>query len=803
MIREKERRERARERFAAYQAANGDSSSSSSSARKGTDYGAWDLWTPSDDEDDPWMSYTPNNPAFKAMEADIDKRHARQVERRQTAYRKREEGNALFKAGQHAEALKTYEAGLDADKRSVELHGNAAMAALKCACFVQCIEHCDKAIEICDFLLEDPKHATAIKCLQRRATARLALKHYIDAVKDLTKAKERDPGNKEIAKQLLTAEVMYDEARKEAEVERGMRRAGEGKAGEVDGTDFNTLRTLESLFKTVGAEIKEGDAGAPSASTAVDYAKLEKLLESSEACRVYARAGEGVGIAKLLREVAVVSMGKPGHLGRGLGPIRALRAACLSEQNVDALMNMDGLDIVVGFLTSSWNAGKREMSVMKDSQVAGGGAARKASCAAAFLLHTCSAEDAPRRRIANALSSDVSPHGPINACVEMLRLASNSSDDVGQRQTPSDADRVVAAHALSLLGNCALETKTKVALRACCEVANTTVPGIITPVLTCGVSALSERAAALLGNLCGDADIRGQLANDARAIKALVSLLPAPDAASKAGKATAAATAAGGGVAGLGGAALPAKKRDVAAVETTAAAAAPVGEVDDAATVTSALAALVNVIVEPAARASAAKAKAATRVLPLLGVASPPSIPARAAAALARLAREPTCAVAMLANDGAGGAAAVVAFARSILDGGGVKNLDAETSGALESAVRVLAVLASGASAEGRVAMCACAAGVLVRAVSADDASDGVVGNAALALADVAKEPSLLAKIAELKPVTPLLAACHRRAGAAQKNAAIACARLAIHPPMLEILKENNGLELIYRYVKP
>ena len=54
----------------------------------------------------------------------------------------------------------------------------------------------------------------------------------------------------------------------EAEVERGMRRAGEGKAGEVDGTDFNTLRTLESLFKTVGAELKEGDAGAPSASTA-------------------------------------------------------------------------------------------------------------------------------------------------------------------------------------------------------------------------------------------------------------------------------------------------------------------------------------------------------------------------------------------------------------------------------------------------------------------------------------------------------------------------------------------------------
>ena len=83
------------------------------------------------------MGYMPNNPAFKAMEADIDKRHARQVAQRQTAYRKREEGNAAFKAGQYAEALKIYEAGLEADKRSIELHGNAAMAALKSGCFVQ------------------------------------------------------------------------------------------------------------------------------------------------------------------------------------------------------------------------------------------------------------------------------------------------------------------------------------------------------------------------------------------------------------------------------------------------------------------------------------------------------------------------------------------------------------------------------------------------------------------------------------------------------------------------------------------
>ena len=155
MIREKERREKARELYAAYRASLPEEELERRS--RSTDYSAWDLWTPSDDEDDPWMQYMPNDPAFKAMEADIDKRHARRVEQRQTAYRKREEGNAAFKAGQYAEALAIYEAGLEADKRSIELHGNAAMAALKSGCFVQTIEHCDKACEIASFSSSDPR----------------------------------------------------------------------------------------------------------------------------------------------------------------------------------------------------------------------------------------------------------------------------------------------------------------------------------------------------------------------------------------------------------------------------------------------------------------------------------------------------------------------------------------------------------------------------------------------------------------------------------------------------------------------
>ena len=106
--------------------------------------------------------------------------------------------------------------------------------------------------------------------------------------------------------------------------------------------------------------------------------------------------------------------------------------------------------------------------------------------------------------------------------------------------------------------------------------------------------------------------------------------------------------------------------------------------------------------------------------------------------------------------------------------------------------------------AAARLALAECASEALVECIRAGElVGDGVVGNAALAIGDLAKEGTGRDKFAALEPVKPLLAVCHKRTGAAQKNAAIACARLASHPKMLETLKANNGLELIYRYVQP
>ena len=64
-----QKKQQARQRFDAYV--------NHKKASPETDYTKWDLFTPEDEEDDLINSLTPNNPQMKALEADIDARHAR------------------------------------------------------------------------------------------------------------------------------------------------------------------------------------------------------------------------------------------------------------------------------------------------------------------------------------------------------------------------------------------------------------------------------------------------------------------------------------------------------------------------------------------------------------------------------------------------------------------------------------------------------------------------------------------------------------------------------------------------------
>ena len=91
---------------------------------------------------------------------------------------------------------------------------------------------------------------------------------------------------------------------------------------------------------------------------------------------------------------------------------------------------------------------------------------------------------------------------------------------------------------------------------------------------------------------------------------------------------------------------------------------------------------------------------------------------------------------------------------------------------------------------------------VLIQVLLGTECNDAIVGNASLCISEIANVDESLATLRKLDAVNSLIDIAHKRTPVAQKNAAIACARLAKDPQCLERLRELHGIEIIYRYVK-
>jgi hypothetical protein len=97
-----------------------------------------------------------------------------------------------------------------------------------------------------------------------------------------------------------------------------------------------------------------------------------------------------------------------------------------------------------------------------------------------------------------------------------------------------------------------------------------------------------------------------------------------------------------------------------------------------------------------------------------------------------------------------------------------------------------------------------CEAGALPRLGDLVRGSEGIGaggnrGNAALCIAECAREPRCLAVLAALPIVVPLLDIAHTRSGQEQRNAAIALGRLAKNQHCLQVIRDNHGIEILAR----
>lgn len=763
---------------------------------------------------------SPNNAQFRAMEKDVEERHKRMTQQRQArpllplaidpfalhflsfflvchthassnllklfffsvtmycclclqiAERCRVKGNDAFKKGQYAEAYRAYTEGLESQKTSMALHGNAALASLKMGCLVQAIEHCDKVLQLDEFLHEGAsRDPIVVKALQRRSSARLGLRHFTEAIRDLEDALAKQPGDAELQAQLTQARAEHAEHKKEQQVLRKVEKAAAESAavGTFDplgkkrqGTDvtaravdesaaaLDRLKRLEALTAalrrstdaepstsastpaepaatttttTQAATKKKGAFAAVVPPTPAAAAKeLAGLVRDHEDCGVYARqCGALPALAAIARDAAASAAERAAALG-------ALEACCLNAKSAEeALWGKDcGLSaICVSLLTAAASA---ESS-----------APLEVAAAAANLLYLCAVEAPARKRLARDLGK---PPSNIRRLLDLLPGA-------GAASAPTQAQLSVTAAVLALLGQTSVETEVRDAIRMELTAADgASSLQRLARSLQSTTPVIAERAASLLGNACADAEVRRNVCSAPGMLVTLLHCTQRPE------------------------------------------------------TLHTALAALVNCSLEATAVDQLVSLQAVPQLVKLLDEAPGKSRP-RVWGILSRIARHADAPEIFRTSGLARRAVQAAGW------GEGRTAVEAEELATIQdAAVRCLALLSSVTGTEYRTYLGAelgaiQALAALMRPTA--NASDALVSNAALCLSDLAREPGLLGQgLFAPEMVDDLCQVAHKRqkAPTAQKNAAIALARMAQHPPLLERLRDLRGLEMIASYVK-
>ncbi|KAG1662073.1 hypothetical protein FOA52_005320 [Chlamydomonas sp. UWO 241] len=819
-----ERKLKARAKFEEYSKASADAHNT------GTDYTKWDLWCPEDEEDEMINSITPNSAAFRSMEKDIDERHSRMVEARQVAERMRVKGNDAFKAKQWSESLSCYQEGIASERTNMTLHANAAQAAIKINCYVQAIEHCDKALSIADFLHNDLRSPLCTKVYQRRATAYRALQQYARAVQDLQAGVDIEPDNKDLVAQLSKAQRDLDEYRKAKQLSKAMggksQGGGEAQAGggeakgtweqddkaagdqAVGGLDIEKLRQVETLSQAVSAlaDVKAAKSVKKSAAPvlparagykasppmaespqlrATTAAKaLARLLDGDDLAAVYMR--ESGGFQAAARVVAY--SGRAGSDAEERAAVSAclalLNAACMNDGNLALLPSTGVLPHAVALLGSC------------DAPEA---------AAAARLLCTAVTDDDVRRAVSKELAAGSALSGVLallggrdtGAQDAALSALSNCMVDAPVRQAMRRAlaasgggAGVAAASSASSSGSAAPDGAASTSGQA-------DAASLLSSLLRSPRLSVQERALNLVGNMCGDEVLRGTLGGTPGVLAAM------GDAAVNVG---------------TGAGQLPVRLAAANALYNLSLHPGTQGPMLSTGLAAALLLSMQHDDLMLAARCTGVVARCCKHATWGEALLSTPLLE-NLVALVARCAERPADAAEQQAAT-----AAVSAGAGAARKG----DVDCARGLALDAATRALALVTHDEAEHGAaasVALLALGAPKLLLDVvrqmlppSAAGSSpaplrampvtkstrESILGNATLAVGHFARSAEVLPLLAELDAVAPLVAVAYEgRGNVASKNAAIALARMAKAQKMLERLRELHGLEIIYQYVRP
>lgn len=673
----------------------------------GTDYHAWDLWTPSDEEDEIYNNLTPNSAEFKALEKDIDERHAKLLKSRQYAERQRELGNKMFKAKQYAKALQIYEEGIASEKSNMALNANAAAAALKLGCNIQAIEHCDKVFSIADFCFENKPSTEAmrLKAYQRRAAARLALKHFHEAIADLKDAKKlAGKEDKEINQQLQKAEKMYQEHK----IGKKLKKVIDNE--DVDNEEANQLRSISELSKGL-------HLGSGKEEEACE--KIADLVKNYENGRIFARECGVLNKAMLLYiELSKDSASSSTPAVKADCTLKVLNCACFNDQNAEYVCNYPSfLKTCVSALSAN--------------------ATHEENFGILQLLHTCSIESEPRKTIASE-----------------IKKSSNCLNKLCSFVGPGSKQNLLFV-SLQLLGNMCLQATFRKNLTDSVDLWQM-IEGALDVLAIKELVMVHEAVGSLLGNLCNEGKVRAMFAKNERSIKRLLDFMRM-------------------------------KKLNLASEERFP----------------KLLTIVTNLSVEEGIQEPLCKCGGVLRMLDLLE--EHPSHSKQIANCIARLSRIPSGARTLISSGNLSKLFARIAASFSSKK----EALDGIPEDAQDSLVRVAAnvIMKSGQQLESiSDALLPLGLYSLVRkAIMEPSFGDLLVGNAALCVSELARSEAVMERLdhqGAIELIEPLTKIAHKRTGSAQRNAAIALARMAKTPQYIDKLREHHAFEIIAKYVK-
>jgi tetratricopeptide (TPR) repeat protein len=160
-----------------------------------TNYEKWDYYTDSEDEFETAEKNAPavlpkNDPNFRALEADLEKRNASRKRRAKEANELKKKGNDQMKKQYYADAIKSYSEGIEVFRNNRYLWSNRALAYIKKGEHQSAIDDCTKMLEYAEVLENGYTESRDLnfKFFARRAMAYTGLKQYEKALSDIDNA---------------------------------------------------------------------------------------------------------------------------------------------------------------------------------------------------------------------------------------------------------------------------------------------------------------------------------------------------------------------------------------------------------------------------------------------------------------------------------------------------------------------------------------------------------------------------------------------------------------------------------------